>query len=68
MRLLPIYILNEKLPDGRFNCRILKFYDVFENPDKYGLKQLEKEQLPHLNDVVLRDILLPQKQDKLLVK
>lgn len=68
LQLLPVYILNEKLPDGRFNCRILKFHEVLENPENYGLTELEKEQLPHLNDIVLHEILLPQKHEGLLVK
>lgn len=60
MQLLPIYILNERLPDGKFNCRILKFKDVYEHPDNYGLTDVERSQLPHLNDVVLHEILLPK--------
>ncbi|MBK5344715.1 CapA family protein [Pseudomonas sp. TH49] len=56
---LPIYIVNEKLADGRFNCRVVKFYDVLENPDGYGLTEMEKTQLPHLRDKVWKDILSP---------
>lgn len=67
LKMLPIYILNEKLPDGNYDCRILKFGDVYENPQKYGLTELERKQLPHLHDVVLHDILLPKKHDGLLV-
>ena len=68
LKMLPIYILNEKLQDGIFDCRILKFHDVLKNPKKYGLTELEREQLPHLNDVVLHEILLPKKKDGLLVE
>ena len=74
LEFLPVYILNEKLPgelnpDGsqKYDCRILKFKEVYENPDKYGLTDLEKSQLPHLNDVVLKDILLPQNYKGILV-
>jgi poly-gamma-glutamate capsule biosynthesis protein CapA/YwtB (metallophosphatase superfamily) len=67
LKMLPIYILNKKLSDGSYDCRILKFKDVYENPEKYGLTELEKRQLPHLNDVVLHDILLPKNHDGLLV-
>ncbi|TGA99861.1 CapA family protein [Sporolactobacillus shoreae] len=68
LKMLPIYILNEKLPDGSYDCRILKFDDVYKNPQKYGLTELEKKQLPHLHDVVLNEILLPKKHDGLLVE
>ncbi|MET1249476.1 CapA family protein [Sporolactobacillus sp. STCC-11] len=68
LKMLPIYILNEKLADGSYDCRILKFKDVYENPEKYRLTELEKKQLPHLNDVVLHDILLPKEHDGLLVE
>lgn len=56
---LPMYIVNEQRKDGSFNCRIVKFSDVMENPDNYGLTELEKRQLPHLRDKVWEDILSP---------
>ncbi|MBK5341995.1 CapA family protein [Pseudomonas sp. TH49] len=56
---LPIYIVNEQRDDGGFNCRIVKFFDVLESPDRYGLTDLEKRQLPHLHDKVWKDILSP---------
>ncbi|MBW4653824.1 MAG: CapA family protein [Kaiparowitsia implicata GSE-PSE-MK54-09C] len=56
---LPIYIVNQDLGGGSFNCRIVKFYDVLENPDDYGLTELEKSQLPHLRDRVWNEILSP---------
>ncbi|WP_096374685.1 CapA family protein [Pseudomonas chlororaphis] len=59
LRALPIYIVNERLDGDRFNCRIVKFFDVLENPDSYGLTELEKSQLPHLRDKVWNDILSP---------
>ncbi|WP_207204867.1 CapA family protein [Clostridium minihomine] len=68
LKMLPIYILNEKLSDTKYDCRILKFKDVYENPDDYGLTDLEKWQLPHLNDVVLRKILLPEDYSGILVE
>lgn len=68
LKMLPIYILNERLEGDRFDCRILKFYDVYNNPDDYGLTQLEREQLPHLHDKVLKQILLPQQHHGILVE
>jgi len=56
---LPIYIVNEKLANGDFNCRIVKFFDVLKDPDAYGLTELEKSQLPHLRDKVWGGILSP---------
>lgn len=35
---------------------------------KYGLTKFEREQLPHLNEIVLHKILLPEVHDNLLVK
>ncbi|MGT0250488.1 CapA family protein [Burkholderia pyrrocinia] len=59
LRALPIYIVNEKLEGGRFDCRIVEFQKVLDNPDGYGLTDLEKRQLPHLRDKVWEDILSP---------
>ena len=56
---LPLYIVNEDLGNQRFNCRIVKFFDVLERPDDFGLTELEKSQLPHLRDKVWNDILSP---------
>ncbi|OJH42615.1 CapA family protein [Cystobacter ferrugineus] len=59
LQALPIYIVNEDLGEKRFNCRIVKFFDVLENPDGYGLTDLEKRQLTHLREKVWEDILSP---------
>lgn len=59
LKVLPIYIVNEDLGGGKFNCRIVRFYDVLENPDAYGLTDEEKNQLPHLRDKVWKEILSP---------
>ncbi|MCO7125334.1 CapA family protein [Sporolactobacillus shoreicorticis] len=68
LKMLPIYILNEKLSDGSYDCRILKFKEVYAHPEKYGLTELERSRLPHLNDVVLHEILLPKEHAGLLVE
>lgn len=56
---LPMYIVNEDLGNGRFNCQIVKFFDVLENPKGYGLTELEQSQLHHLRDKVWHGILSP---------
>lgn len=73
LEILPIYILNEKISDTNYNCRLLKFSNVLEDKEidgkyKYGLTELEREQLKHLNQVVLRKILLPEFHNGLLVE
>lgn len=70
LEILPIYILNEDLKDGRFNCRILKFKNVLEDQAgkcKYGLTELERENLSHLNKIVLNKILIPRSYDEDLI-
>lgn len=59
LQALPIYIVNEKLGGDRYDCRIVKFYDVLKNPDEYGLTELEKSQLPHLEEKVWHAVLSP---------
>ncbi|MGY4877674.1 CapA family protein [Vreelandella aquamarina] len=59
LQVLPIYIVNEHLGGKRYDCRIVKFDDVLRNPDGYGLTELEKSQLPHLEEKVWKDILSP---------
>ncbi|NDL70181.1 CapA family protein [Vreelandella alkaliphila] len=56
---LPIYIVNQHLGGKRYDCRIVKFEDVLKDPDGYGLTELEKRQLKHLNKKVWNDILSP---------
>lgn len=56
---LPLYIANVQREDGNWDCRIVKFADVLADPDGYGLTDLAKSQLPHLNDVVWKRILAP---------
>ncbi|MCU6275498.1 CapA family protein [Morganella morganii] len=56
---LPIYIVNAHLKGDSYDCRIVKFEDVFNNPDNYGLTDLEKSQLPHLYNKVWLEILSP---------
>lgn len=55
----PIYIVNADLGDRRFDCRIVPFADVLASPESFGLTDLEKEQLPHLEEKVWTHILSP---------
>lgn len=59
LKVLPIYIVNEKRDTTDYNCRIVRFENVLSNPDHYGLTELEKSQLPHLRDKVWNAILSP---------
>ncbi|MCD6438034.1 CapA family protein [Vreelandella alkaliphila] len=59
LQALPIYIVNQHLSGKRYDCRIVKLDDVLRNPDGYGLTELEKRQLPHLEERVWKDILSP---------
>ena len=59
LQALPLYIVNQDLGNKRFDCRIVKFFDVLERPTEFGLTELEISQLPHLRDKVWNDILSP---------
>lgn len=59
LQMLPIYILNAERSDGSFDSRILKFSEVYANPDGYGLTERERSELQHLHDNVLHGILVP---------
>lgn len=72
-KVLPVYMLSERLEDGSYNCRMLKFSHVLADTRadgiyQYGLTALEREQLPRLDEVVLRQILLPENQEGLLAE
>lgn len=57
---LPLYIVNAPLGEGRYDCRIVRFDRVLQNPDGFGLSEQERSELPHLHDVVWQKILAPQ--------
>ena len=59
LQALALYLVNENLGNGLFDCRIVKFFDVLQRPNAFGLTELEKSQLPHLRDKVWNDILSP---------
>ncbi|MBE0402731.1 CapA family protein [Halomonas citrativorans] len=59
LKALPIYIANAKRDDDSYDCRIVKFHDVLKTPDEYGLTELEKSQLPHLEEKVWHAVLSP---------
>lgn len=68
LKMLPMYIVNAPREDGSYDCRIVKFDDVLDNSDRYGLTELEKSQLTHLNDRVLHGILVPQGGNHIIAK
>lgn len=74
LKVLPVYMLNEQLEGNRYRCRMLKFSHVLadmmgeDGKYQYGLTALEREQLPHLAETVLRQILLPANHEGLLAE
>lgn len=56
---LPLYIVNAPLGGDQFDCRIVQFHRVLENPQNFGLTEREVSELPHLRDVVWNGILSP---------
>lgn len=71
LRMLPVYMLCERLEGNRYNCRMLKFGDVLADTAeggtyRYGLTARERAWLPHQEEVVLRRILLPEHHEGLL--
>ena len=68
LRVLPMYIVNARRDDGTFDCRIVKFADVLADPGGYGLTDLERDQLPHLDETLLRGRLLPRDAAGLLAE
>ncbi|MGB6246597.1 CapA family protein [Gordonia sp. (in: high G+C Gram-positive bacteria)] len=59
LRVLPIYLHHTELPGGDFDSRILRFADVCEDPDRFGLTEAEQTHLPYLKDELLRGRVLP---------
>lgn len=73
LRILPVYMLNEQIEGGRYNCRMLRFSDVLADTGasgtyRYGLTAREREWLPHQAEVVLHQILLPENHEGLLAE
>ena len=66
LQMLPVYILNADNGDGTHDCRILKFADVYANPDAYPLTDRERSELDHLHNRVLHQILIPEGGDSIL--
>lgn len=66
LKILPVYILNADKGDGSYDCRILKFADVYANPDAYPLTERERFELAHLHDKVLNGIVVPKGGDDIL--
>lgn len=73
LKVLPVYMLNEQLEGDSYNCRMLKFSHVLtdmgdDGAYRYGLTALEREQLPHLAEMVLRRQILPENYEGLLAE
>ena len=71
LKVLPIYILCQELPSGRYHCRLVPFSRVLEDnhkgaPFQYGLTAEERSDLPRLENTVWKRILLPRKPGNIL--
>ena len=71
LKVLPIYILCQELPSGRYHCRLVPFSRVLEDnhkgaPFQYGLTAEERADLPRLENTVWKRILLPRKPGNIL--
>ncbi len=65
LRVKPVYILCEELADGRYDCRLLPFYQVLEDQGKsgkhsIGLTKDESRDLTRLEKTVWKKILMPE--------
>ena len=60
LRVKPVYIRCQELENGRYDCRLLPFRQVLDNPDRSGLTPEERRDLPRLEETVWRKILMPR--------
>lgn len=65
LKVLPIYILCQELPGGRYDCRLVPFSRILDDnrkgaPFRYGLTNEERADLPRLERTVWKHILLPR--------
>lgn len=72
LKMMPVYMLNEQIQGDVYDCRMLKFSDVMADNGEngkyvYNIPAEDRAQLPHLDDVVLRQILLPENYQNILV-
>jgi poly-gamma-glutamate synthesis protein (capsule biosynthesis protein) len=59
LEILPVYILAEEKSDDVYYFRLLKFKDVLDKPESYGLTDEDRSDLERLDKHVLKKILLP---------
>lgn len=59
LEILPVYILAEEKHHDVYDFRLLKFKDVLNNPESYGMTDEERADLERLDKHVLKNILLP---------
>jgi len=67
LRVKPLYILCQELDNGRYDCRLLPFYQVLQDREgRFGLTPEEQADLPRLERVVWKQILMPEETGGLI--
>ena len=60
LRVKPVYIRCRELEEDRYDCRLLPFRQVLDDPEGCGLTPEERRDLPRLERTVWRKILMPR--------
>lgn len=60
LRVKPVYIRCRELEEDRYDCRLLPFRQVLDDPEGCGLTPEEQRDLPRLERTVWRKILMPR--------
>lgn len=62
LEVLPIYIMTAEMPDGSFDCRLLKLKSVLnDSAHEYALTEQEREDLPRLYEHLWKKLIMPAK-------
>lgn len=68
LKVKPVYILCQELEGDRYDCRLLPFFEVlYDKENRYRLTDEERKDLPRLEQIVWRQILMPQNPGDLIV-
>lgn len=68
LKVKPVYILCQELADDRYDCRLLPFYDVYNDSEgQYGLTEEERADLPRLEKKVWKQILMPRAAEGIVI-
>lgn len=68
LQVKPVYILCQELEDSRYDCRLVPFYEVLQDREgRFGLTPEERDDLPRLEQVVWKQILMPEQTNGLIM-